>query len=244
MGIVSWFALRHSRAEALGGGIPGSWRDLPNPKPRRSRFAEYGGRPVRRRLLFQVMLLAVVGVLLTSTGCGIYNPRHGMILRGDWSLELNRVPWLNSRTKSYDEVGEGACAPGMVAEPPMASEGCVSGPGAAVGYPMPVAQRCVSGCRACSVPDQVAALPAPQEVAHSRFHPVPTRPVFTPWNCPMPEPEAAAPATPSPIQRPPQREVIPTPSASPSAMETSQRDRSVTSAAWIFQPDSSSGVTR
>lgn len=217
---------------------------MPNPKPSRSRFADYGGRPVRRRLLFRAMLLTVAGVLLTSTGCGIYNPRHGMILRGDWSLELNRVPWLNSRTKSYDEVGEGACAPGMVTEPPMASEGCVDASGPAVSYPMPVTQRQFSGCRACSMPNQVVAGPAPQEVVHSRFHPVPTRPVFTPWNCPMPEPEAESPTAPRPIQGQPQREVIPTPSGTPSATETSQMDRSVANAAWIFQPENSGAVTR
>jgi hypothetical protein len=205
----------------------------------RSRLAESGGRPVRRRLLLQVPLLLAVGVLLSSCGCGLCNPRHGMILRGDWSLELNRVPWLNSRTQSYDEVGEESCGPGMPLRPPISPEGCVGASGVPVAGPSPVAHTCPRGglmCRTCARSNSATSAPSPQQVAHSRFHPVPTRPVFTPWNCPVPDPETGAPQKLQPVQEQPQSEVIPTPAASQSAMKPTRASGSVTSASWVFQP--------
>jgi hypothetical protein len=201
---------------------------------------------VRRVLPFQAILLMLAGLLVTSGGCGIYNPRHGMILRGDWSLEMNRVPWLNSRTKSYDEVGEGGCGQGMVVQPPMSAGGCADVSGAAIARPaQPVAHRCPPGpmiCRTCTGTGAAApTTPPPQQMAQSRFHPVPTRPVFTPWNCRPADSRTRVPQRPRPPQEQPQRELIPTPAASQAHMEPTLAGSPVTNAAWIFQPEGVAG---
>ncbi len=185
----------------------------------RGRLGRAGGRPVRRLLLFQVALAMMGGLLATGSGCGLYNPRHGTILRGDWSLELNRTPWLNSRTQSYDEVGEASCGPGMVLQPPMSPKGCAEVPG------VPVTHSCPPGpvrCGTCARVRAPTSAPPPQQMAHSRFHPVPTRPVFTPWNCPTSDPRRRAPQGPQPPQSQPRGEVIPTPAASQAATQPTE----------------------
>lgn len=190
---------------------------------------------MRRRLLLKIILPMAFCVIATSSGCGIYNPRHGTILRGSWSLECNRVPWLNSRTRSYDEVGESGCGQGMVTPSVMGGVDASS----SAAYPtQPAAHVCASGplaCRTCGAAS--AAAPPPQQMAHSRFHPVPTRPVFTPWNCPTAGNRMSVPRNPT-RQTPP--EVIPTPAASLSTMEPTRADSRVTNAAWIFQPEDTS----
>lgn len=200
---------------------------------------------MRRRLLSQAFFLVTAAVLVSGSGCGLYNPRHGMILRGDWSLELNRVPWLNSRTQSYDEVGEGCSAPGMLLEPPAAPGSCANASGAPVPCPtQAVAHRCPPAplrCLACERSHFASATPPPQQVAHSRFHPVPTRPVFTPWTCPTSTSPPGPSQTPPSPQAQPERELIPTPAASQEASQPTRADRAVTSAAWIFQPEDAKG---
>lgn len=193
---------------------------------------------MRRRLPFKMVLLLASCLIATSSGCGIYNPRHGTILRGSWSLECNRVPWLNSRTRSYDEVGESGCGQGMVTSPAIGNaDGTVS-----ASYPnQPVGHICAGGplaCRSCAQPASAATASPP--MGYSRFHPVPTRPVFTPWKCPTTATRKSAPVSPA-RQTPP--EVIPTPPASLSAMEPTRADSRVKNAAWIFQPEDSSVST-
>ena len=115
-----------------------------------------GGRTrcCRRALLGCALLLVV-------TGC-CYRPRHGVVVRGDWSLELNRVPWLVNRTQSLGEysVPRDGCL----------ADGAPMGPAAGPGH----CSRCgrLLGGGAAQ-PDGEAGCQA-----HSRFHPVPTRPVF------------------------------------------------------------------
>jgi hypothetical protein len=77
-------------------------------------------------------------LLSSATGCCA---RRGYLLHGDWSLELNRVPWRD------DNCGAGGgCAAGSGAEGDYAAGGAV----------------------------EVGAPP------RARFHPVPTRNVFSP----------------------------------------------------------------
>lgn len=63
----------------------------------------------------------VVGVALVSQGCNCCS-RKGFVLRGDWSLELNRVPHLKSNGPTYPaECDDGCC------EPVGCADGCLSG---------------------------------------------------------------------------------------------------------------------
>ncbi len=188
-----------------------------------------------RPRLSQAGPVLILGLLITSVGCGMCNPRHGMILRGDWSLELNRVPWLNSRTQNYDETGGDSCPAGMAVEP-VPSAAAAAAP---VSCLSSIGRGCPSrglGCRTCAPPGAADSTSPAQQLAYSRFHPVPTRPVFTPWNCPTPDPQTRAPQNGPPSQEQPQREVIPTPEVSQSAVKPTTAEGAVTNACWVFQP--------
>jgi hypothetical protein len=90
------------------------------------------------RTAFTALWLIGCCLLLSATGCC---SRRGYLLHGDWSLELNRVPWRD------DNCGAGGgCAAGSGAEGEYAAGGAV----------------------------EVGSQP------RARFHPVPTRNVFTP----------------------------------------------------------------
>lgn len=205
---------------------------------------------MRRLLIFRAILfLTAASAVVSSGGCGIYNPRHGMILRGDWSLEMNRVPWLNSRTQSYDEVGRAGCSEGMILQPPAQPESCVevSGMPGACG-PQMAAHRCPPPplvCRKCAGAHGAgaAASPPQQQVALSRFHPVPTRPVFTPWNCPTADPGVGSPQEQQAPGMQPPRELIPTPAASQSTTQRSRANSQVKTTAWVFKPEEASDQT-
>ena len=55
----------------------------------------------------RIGLVAIACLLLAmSVGCNLCaRPRHGLIVRGDWSFELNRVPWL-ARRAAEDSPGQ------------------------------------------------------------------------------------------------------------------------------------------
>jgi len=116
-----------------------------------------------------------------------------VVLRGNFSLELNRVPWIHSRTETCDERSElgaqlGAqgcrtCAGSVQSEQPALEEAaCQSG-------------SCAEPCARCVGPVRAAlinlktlgwclrAAHGPTAVVgsggSSRFHPVPTQPVFS-----------------------------------------------------------------
>ena len=93
---------------------------------------------------------------IAATGCCV---RKGVTLRGVWSLELNRVPWLQ-----YDDCGD-SCGP--EAGPALGAPGCTDC--ATTEYDSN-GLALVSGANA-SGPDRETSL--------GRFHPVPTRPVFS-----------------------------------------------------------------
>jgi len=114
-------------------------------------------------------------LLVTCLGCCRPRPRHGVILRGDWSLELNRLPWRNGGS------GASATSQGAEAEPfgPFLPEGDI--PQEA----LPRAGQRLgprSACGACGgVLEGVGAEGSVVQTGyhnHPRFHPVPTQPVF------------------------------------------------------------------
>ena len=177
----------------------------------------------RRNLATGASLLGLA-LLASATllGCACQRARHGVILRGQWSLELNRVPWVSSRTMCECDSGQsGDCLPGAAV-----SAGChengpsetrsqlpgegTSSPREAHPAPLPAPQtapnemsrstepvrcgivpRLLAGRPGCRPPHRLIAgasrviagapgatpLPAGSQ-EHSRFHPVPTQPVF------------------------------------------------------------------
>jgi hypothetical protein len=228
--------LQKSLISELSSSVTGAhqWRGQPN-QSTGSPEAVSGGRPVRRPLLFRATLLMAACVLACGSGCGVCNPRHGTIIRGNWSLECNRVPWLTSSPLGN---GEGGCATDVMAP---------AGTGE-VGVPVACApDACPPGamaCHTCAHAGPTGPAPPPQQMGHSRFHPVPTRPVFTPWKCPTVRQVKRTRSPQAPRQLPhPEPEIIPTPRASFSAMQPTLASRSATNAAWIFQPEDASVPT-
>ena len=94
-------------------------------------------RSAKRSLVGQVMMGCLL-LVVCSGGC--FRPRHGVIVRGDWSLEMNRVPWLVSRTDAHEECSVSAvdCVGGCLPEGEM-SAGLPCGSPAA-------APPCTCGC--------------------------------------------------------------------------------------------------
>ena len=153
-------------------------------------------------------------LIVACVGCHP-RPRHGLILRGDFAVELNRIPWLKERGADYQYPGPGGAecgAPCDCGSPAMSGEGSARG-------------ACRQGVGAGQPVAEVGYHNQP------RFHPVPTRPVFLGRGGLYPTMEAPmSPAAPEP-------EVIPAPAArpirgarAPSPPPTAQGP------SWIFQP--------
>ena len=156
-----------------------------------------GGRAMGRRGRSCVRPAAIAALLLvTCAGCQFCaRPPHGLTVRGDWSLEVNRVPWLSSRAKLDDECSQGGC--GFSTECLVEDEipaGCEIPSGCTSGTPMVAPpgpddlSRPKSKHEACPICRGLGHGPfggslqpaAAMPYRHSRFHPVPTRPVFRP----------------------------------------------------------------
>jgi len=138
------------------------------------------------------IIVAGCFVALCCSGCYYVRPRHGLIVRGDWSLELNRLPWLTDRSTTQNERSQSdggrGCAIPPGGPPVFPMEGCgEASAGQPIGYEVP----CPTGAHVTPVPGRRClvcsncgrhASSATAEVGyqnHSRFHPVPTRPVFS-----------------------------------------------------------------
>jgi hypothetical protein len=144
-----------------------------------------GGQTVGWEQAGRVGRIILGGLLLVAfSGCGCWpRPRHGVIIRGDWSLELNRIPWLASRDDTYQEpfsvVADCATDCPQTGE---ASAGLTTG-GPPAARPSPGETSCrTRRCRTCgqlTCAGPVQPNGAKEEYLHSRFHPVPTRPVFS-----------------------------------------------------------------
>lgn len=186
---------------------PGSWH-----------VADAGIRgvpPMPRRWLIEAWVLACL--LSVGSGCGIYGGWRGSLLRGDWSLEIDR----NCRRAASLGMREQPPAGGRAPAGPV--DGCCeTAPGCCSIFRLappdePAGGRSVAACHARG---EFSSHPAERgqgvAFAHGRFHPVPTRPVFTPWICPQPAPAIGGvkpePSVPRIAPMPePRLEIVPTP---------------------------------
>jgi len=206
------------------------------------------------------IVIVIIGCCLAANcrGCG-QRPRHGLILRGDWSLECNRKPWLDGTSTTYHESsghGEG-CATGCAEAVEVGPAGPMSIDGQQASCATPFRAtpcgHCGASlaanriCRGCGHHDNAVA-----EVGyynHPRFHPVPTRPVFAPKTGgpivsngqvrPLPPPPHIELAPPTPV---PEEIRAPRPQPLPTADRvTSSAGRNGSGAfSWIFSPPSRS----
>lgn len=123
----------------------------------------------------------LVGATLLCGASGGCRLRKGFVLRGDWSIELNRVPHLVGHGPCYG--CSGGCRECATCQQ-HAAAGCLTAPGD------PAEQLPVPADRAAAAPQ--------------RFLPVPTRPAFQPafdgWSAPLLSPAAAEPES---IELPP-----------------------------------------
>jgi len=131
-------------------------------------------------------LVAVVALILSSLAGGCCcRTKKGIVLRGDWSLELNRVPHMQSNGPTYS----GDCSAPL---PCGCTDGCCHGGAASSGYevldgsgyPGGSGGRGGGGAGGYG-PGADGGLPMPTPpqptpAAQSRFQPVPTRPAFEP----------------------------------------------------------------
>lgn len=119
-------------------------------------------------------LIAVFGFALAAACTGCLTPK-GFILRGDWSVEMNRLPWMAGHGAEYETCDESGdrdescdhdhAGPGNERKPPLPLDSSPEEP-VAPGLHEP------DDDRADASHASAALAPAP------RFHPVPTRPVL------------------------------------------------------------------
>jgi len=159
-----------------------------------------GGPTVRwkkRSLVGQVMVVCLL--MVGSSGCCCW-PRHGVIVHRGSSLEMNRVPWVVSRTDAREECsGAGVdCVVGCLPEGKVSACHACASPTPAP--PSAVASSCrpqkgrgrrlCGRCGQASCGGPVQPVGATEPYRHPRFHPVPTRPVFSPREDCLPGTEA------------------------------------------------------
>lgn len=132
----------------------------------------HGGCTVRARSFRSLGLgLICLGLFTTLGGCCVPRAGRGFIIHGDWSLELNRIPWMAERGAGYQELAAtcdpcqaecpGDCALSKSGNPTIK---CLSKPGFAEAAP--AAHSAATAASAAGA-------------GRSRFFPVPTRPVFS-----------------------------------------------------------------
>ena len=190
----------------------------------------------------KIAVFAIACCLLpTMAGCMRLPIRHGVIVKGDWSLEMNRIPWMKGRGDAYQETSdcgaiEGVCTT-EVDSPFVTNATRTLSP-----------QSRVRHCGKAGCGSAARREPSVGYQAHARFHPVPTRPTFasepslaramTEQTSPAALPPArSAPKSLEPPPLPPEMESIPTPQASP----TSSPDQAAANGAtaphqlsWVF----------
>lgn len=195
--------------------------------------------------------LALVGLCLVaaSVGCMYPRPRHGVIVRGDCSLEFNRIPWLVGHGPAYPDCGPmpgGAPCHGGAAdcmEP--CDEGC------------PGQGKDGLGCVRCGRVRGGKAEQCVNYLHHPRFHPVPTKPAFSPRDCPFPPGAELGLRTPRMLSVPPVAdeprslempdvpkaplpEEIPAPPGEPESDDRTSAPRrlqkTVPGPSWVFRP--------
>lgn len=151
-------------------------------------------RWVRQKHILRVLIAG--WLWFTVVGC-CPPVRHGVIFRGDWSLEMNRVPWLTNRVDTHHEYSEGTvgclldgCADGCVDEGEIQSGFDAPGdfsnvPTMAAPPPNEGASNTTCTGTTCGICQDGGHSREKSSVElgyhnHPRFHPVPTQPVFSP----------------------------------------------------------------
>ena len=184
----------------------------------------------------------VVGccLLTTTVGCMRLPIRHGMIVKGDWSLEMNRIPWMKGRGDDYQQPSECGMATSVCATE-------VDSPFVA-GAPQ-LATRAHCGAPGCGSSAQNQAVSYHN---HARFHPVPTRSVFSTdaamGGAPSPAtfpPARSVPKSLEPPPVPPDMEDIPTPAPlppdSPDDQAAIHRNAGNRQVSWVFSAETDAG---
>ncbi len=165
-----------------------------------------------RRLGMACQLAIGCWLIASTTGCLYLPARHGIILHGDWSLEMNRIPWMKGRTTYQDPAGSvvgtvpgtmeiddpfGATSPEVCTTGPPAEAVCQTRPPLGSRLRLPCI---IPTCRQARC-DHVRPVAGPTPYDnHPRFHPVPSGPVFF---------SQGAPGTPSPAPSIPVDSVAP-----------------------------------
>jgi len=146
-------------------------------------------------MMTRYLLAAAAVWACSAAGCC---SKNGYILRGDWSFELNRVPFLASNGPTYQSSECGDCtAVDSQCAPACAHGAACDGPRGAT---RAIPHRCQhhgapyhEGPVGDEMHPPMPEPPPPAHAAHARFHPVPTRPVFEPDYGPDYGPVLAAP---------------------------------------------------
>jgi hypothetical protein len=136
-------------------------------------------------------------ILLSALFCAVGSGcccKKGFVVRGDWSLEMNRLPFMSSNGPQYETTCDeyecdvpcsctdgcttGGCTSGCScgAHTGMGAHGYDYGPGAG-GHGHGGAGH---GAHGGSGEPTLPPPPTPTPGQAARFHPVPTRPVFEP----------------------------------------------------------------
>jgi hypothetical protein len=154
------------------------------------------------------MMAAVIVCCLLAGSQGCWRARHGVVLRGDWSLEFNRIPWIKNRSIDYQcpagpalgcstagadcgpdcgpQLDRPAIAPaGDPAALSAAGPACDQGECAVVDCGACGGRLLGGRCRTCGLPSPPEEAVAVGYQHHPRFHPVPVKPVFSPPTEPM-----------------------------------------------------------
>jgi hypothetical protein len=188
------------------------------------------------------VLIAACCLLSTAMGCMRLPIRHGMIVKGDWSLEMNRIPWMKGRDNVYQQPSECGTIQNMCAtevDSPFATSAM------RIPSPLSTAHRCSNpGCGSAAHGESTVGYQA-----HARFHPVPTRSVFAsePSLAPAMN-ERTSPAALPPVRSvpksleppplPPETEVIPAPTPaspeSPNDQAAVHRETGSRQVSWVF----------
>ena len=182
-------------------------------------------------------------LLLTTVGCMRLPIRHGMIVKGDWSLELNRIPWMKGRDNVYQQPSECGTIQNFCATE-------IDSPFVTNATRIPSPQLTVSDCGSAGCGGSVAHGESTVGYqAHARFHPVPTRSVFASEPSLAPAmnertspavlpPVRSTPKTLEPPPLPPDTEVIPTPTPaspeSPKDQTAVHRETGSRQVSWVF----------
>ncbi len=179
-----------------------------------SRTPESGGAPNASTMVDRSVVLACL--LSVGSGCGIYGGWRGSLLRG-----IGR--WKSTEIAAGLRVWHARAAAGRRPRSSRSSRRLLRD---SSGLLLDFQARSPdepAGCRsvaACHARGEFSSHPAEKGqgvcFAHGRFHPVPTRPVFTPWICPQPAPAIGGvqpePSVPRIAPMPePRSEIIPTP---------------------------------